>query len=149
MIVGYHGGRARVRRFSAKMRRRAEYGNGFYFADDYGLAERFGPVVGAYELHLRNPLRAGQFDLKRKLSRMSGQDVPPAMREQGAWVTRTARQLGYDGLVVDLVTGQRYYVAFFANQVRYVEPGPAPEVPTTTLRVTARLGKPEPAFRGG
>jgi hypothetical protein len=146
IFEGYHGSTDRITRFSAAKRRRSEYGDGFYFTDDYETAERFGPIVGSYAITLRKPLHAGQFELGRMLAEMSG-TVKPGMRHEGAWITRTARRLGYDGIVLQMVTGQRYIVAFSPSQIRHQKPGPAPTIPTsTTLKVQARIKGWEPAF---
>lgn len=146
-VIGYHGGSTEVRRFDRKRRRRAEYGEGYYFTDDPGLAERFGHVVGAYELRMNRPLRVDQFELERTLEERSGEQAPRRMRLRGEWITKTARRLGHDSIDVALVTGAHYFVIFHANQIKYIEPGPQSEIPVSETKVIhVRLGKPEPAF---
>lgn len=133
--------------YHAAKRRRSEYGDGFYFTDDFATADRFGPVVSAYRIHLRKPLHADQFELGSILAERSGTAKPKTMRAQGAWITKTARALGHDGIVLQMVTGPRYIIAFSPSQIRYQKPEPPPEVPQgPTLRV--RVGPPtwEPAF---
>lgn len=145
-IIAFHGGQSIVKRFDPRRRKRAEYGEGYYFTDDPELANRFGPVVEAYELRLRRPLVARQFGLLDDLTSRSGEQAPRELRKQGTWITKMARRLGHDGIEVAMATGQRYYVAFRADQINHVVLPPPPPVPVSATKFRARIGKPEPAF---
>ena len=103
-FVGYHGSTSRVEKFSAQRRQRSEYGDGFYFTDDFATAEHYGPVVGRYEICFCRPLHAHQLTLGDILAERSGQALPSRLRDQGAWITHTAQALGYDGLVLTLAS---------------------------------------------
>lgn len=138
-FVGYHGSTSRVEKFSAQRRQRSEYGDGFYFTDDFATAEHYGPVVGRYEICFCRPLHAHQLTLGDILAERSGQALPSRLRDQGAWITHTAQALGYDGLVLTLASGQRYFVAFSPSQVRLVKEGPPPKI-RTARAARGRIG---------
>jgi len=143
---GFHGGPQEVKQFDPTKKRRGEYGDGFYFTDDHETAERFGPVVSSYKLHLKNPLVVDQMRLHRHLEQATGEKAPRNMAQHGAWITQQARKLGHDGITVNLITGNKYHVTFDPHQIERAELGPAPAIPEgPSIKVKAKT-KWEPAF---
>lgn len=144
----FRGDRARIQRFDEREIRRGEYGRGFYFVDDVGVADGYGPVVDAYLVTLRAPYEMRQFGgWLRELAALVGEAAPSGIDARSRWVTEKLRGLGYDGIVVKMATGVTYVVAFDPDQIARVEERPQPRIPQAEpVRAKVRVRGWEPAF---
>jgi hypothetical protein len=143
----FRGDRVPIDRFDAREIVRGEYGRGFYFVDDPDVAMRYGPVVTPYRVTLRYPFRARQFNFLRDVVALVGQVSPRELAARSRWITAELRRLGFDGVIVDLVTGATYVLAFDPDQIERIEERPPPKIPERTpVRVRARVRGWQPAF---
>jgi len=135
----FRGDPARIRGFDERKIRRGEYDRGFYFTDDPEVASRYGPVVDAYRVTLARPYEAAQFGFLRGVAGLAGEAAPSGMDSRARWVTETLRRFGHDGIVIGMVTGATYVVAFDPGQIERVEESPPPAIPEReAVRVRVR-----------